>query len=381
MVTRIYSPFDARQEARATLAYNEGDLRRVLTLAQREGKPLVIRLGASFTLTKTITIPVELSGMALEGSPGIELRSAASPAIRIRGSNVRLRGFTMRAMATALDAIEITDAASYITMDDLTFMAAEDAAGAGYFARAVFVTGGTSIFVDVNRCVFQAERGIVVDSTALLGVSTVGYSYSMGAVAAFTAATPFNDIGLIPHYVGNVGMAVRSTSSSSISTGGRITDNFGCDITLGANTGRVAVTGNSFCAISTTASSGENRLAGNSDITSKALHSSDVDADAARAGAVTLGTAGPTVTVGDAGYLRLTFGAGSSGNVVLADGLFGGHRLTLFCVSYAGTATLPDSTASNVKLSAAWTPTADDTLSLIWDATDGNWIETSRSAN
>jgi hypothetical protein len=53
-----------------------------------------------------------------------------------------------------------------------------------------------------------------------------------------------------------------------------------------------------------------------------------------------------------------------------------GHRITL-CWSGANAGELLD--AGNHKLSAAWTPTDDDCLELIFDGTD--WLETNRSTN
>ncbi len=98
-------------------------------------------------------------------------------------------------------------------------------------------------------------------------------------------------------------------------------------------------------------------------------------------------TAGPTITVGNSSYIRLTLGASSSGNITLSDGVRDGQKLCIECISNGGSATLPDNTANNVRLSAAWTPatgapaTPFDTLTLHWNASDGNWIEDSRSMN
>jgi hypothetical protein len=86
----------------------------------------------------------------------------------------------------------------------------------------------------------------------------------------------------------------------------------------------------------------------------------------------------PTITVSAATFLRIDPGL-SAGNSSIDDGVAPGQHLTLMIVS--GTITLPDNTANNVRLSAAWTPGAFDTLDLIWDATDGNWIERARSNN
>lgn len=95
--------------------------------------------------------------------------------------------------------------------------------------------------------------------------------------------------------------------------------------------------------------------------------------------ATTLNTAGPTLTVANRTYVSLTLGASSSGNITLSDGLHSGQWLVIECAANSGTAIIPDNTANNVKLSADWNPTADDTLTLIWNGSD--WVELARSAN
>lgn len=95
----------------------------------------------------------------------------------------------------------------------------------------------------------------------------------------------------------------------------------------------------------------------------------------------TINAAGATLTVGSTSFIKLTLGASATGNITLSDGVQDGQHLVIKCVSNAGTAIIPDNTAQNVKLSADWNPTADDTLSLIWDSTDSNWTEMARSTN
>jgi hypothetical protein len=92
---------------------------------------------------------------------------------------------------------------------------------------------------------------------------------------------------------------------------------------------------------------------------------------------VTLNTANPSLTIGTATHIRLTLGASASGSITVVDGVQRGQQLVIECVSNAGTATIPD--GSNHQLSAVWNPTAQDTLSLVFNGTV--WVETARSVN
>jgi len=64
----------------------------------------------------------------------------------------------------------------------------------------------------------------------------------------------------------------------------------------------------------------------------------------------------------------------------LTNGYIDGQLLFLHFVTGGSTsAELADT--GNVKLSAAWTPVIDGTLTLQWDDLDSVWRETARSAN
>lgn len=101
-----------------------------------------------------------------------------------------------------------------------------------------------------------------------------------------------------------------------------------------------------------------------------------------------INSAGPGLVIGNESFMRLQFGASSSGNLTLHDGIADGQRLTLVCISYnaASTCVLPNSTSNNVKLSAQWltsgdTANIDNQIDLIWDAASSVWRERSRSNN
>lgn len=98
-----------------------------------------------------------------------------------------------------------------------------------------------------------------------------------------------------------------------------------------------------------------------------------------------------TLTVNNTSHLRLTSDNGTAANrdFILGDGRRSGQLLWIEWVGDSATAQgeLPNNTANNVRLNpalGAWTidNTAGKTYSnilLIWDNTDGNWIEVCRT--
>lgn len=185
------------------------------------------------------------------------------------------------------------------------------------------------------------------------------------------------------------------------------------------------------CTIDTSASTGNNRLSANSGFASKTIAATDIDDDAALQAAaissvganqialgnvlvggglvglsgvatanltsdgsgipqwtrkissspqsIALNTAGPTITPGDFSVYRVTHGASASGVVTIAAGT-GGQLLVLYFVSVAGTAVYTDG-SGNLQLSANFTPTSADTLTLIYEAGSSSWVEIARSVN
>lgn len=78
-------------------------------------------------------------------------------------------------------------------------------------------------------------------------------------------------------------------------------------------------------------------------------------------------------------YLDLSSNDAAAANrtIVLGNGTTAGQTLILSLVSNGNQAELADS--GNAALSATWTATANDTISLIWNGTV--WLETARSSN
>lgn len=86
------------------------------------------------------------------------------------------------------------------------------------------------------------------------------------------------------------------------------------------------------------------------------------------------------VTVGNVSHIILSSNDATATNrtFTLSNGLTDGHLLTL---EWSGTNAGEIVAATNIKLSATWTPTQYDTLSLIWSTNASAWLEKSRSAN
>lgn len=89
---------------------------------------------------------------------------------------------------------------------------------------------------------------------------------------------------------------------------------------------------------------------------------------------------GPSDTV------RVQFAAAMTLSAQMRRGRFDGQRVVLMCSANAGGASLVNVEANNVALDLDqpvddWTPSARDTLSLVWDSRVALWFEIGRAAN
>lgn len=95
---------------------------------------------------------------------------------------------------------------------------------------------------------------------------------------------------------------------------------------------------------------------------------------------LTLSTASPTLSPGASSYLQLSMTSGASGSITMdTSGATAGQVLIIEVVSNAGSATIPDSTLNNVRLTAAWNPIGGQTITLLFNGTF--WVETARANN
>lgn len=371
---RVYGPRDTRQDRAVRSVASEDELHAVLNqiTLKSDGREagVVINITRSFTFTRPVTISA--SGVAIRSNAflplTVDMDDSLSFVFKVDALPFSMEGLYLKSasesgleLVTVYYTIASTLFESMVTIRNCRFY--------NFVTPIIISPGGNPSFVDVSHNAFGIDNA-----------------------TPFTAIYLANAIGTV---VGNAPMELATGNIWRIQADGTTNrlnivgnDTGGGNVTV--NGDHVALVGNDLAGGSISCAGSNGGVGGYvvvaNDLGGGAISSSSADSLSegnigVAADAATLLGAGPTLTVRNQTYIRLTFDAGSSGNITLGDGGYHGQRLTLFCVSYAGSATLPDATAQNVKLSAAWTPTADDTISLIWDATDGNWIETGRSAN
>lgn len=87
------------------------------------------------------------------------------------------------------------------------------------------------------------------------------------------------------------------------------------------------------------------------------------------------------VTVGTSSYIELTSNISTAGTrtFTLSNGVYTGQLLFMQLTGSTTTVVADLADAGNLRLSAAWSGTGDDTITLIW--TGAHWAEICRSAN
>lgn len=277
---RFFGAWDARQEASGTLIYSEDDARRVLTQAATDATVRALIFADDFTITRTLTIPLECAGIEIYAAPGITIRgkTGADPVFDIQAPLVRMCGFDLISDGSSGSAIRIS-AALHVSVDHclvngIRFLT-KDGTTSPFFAKAVEIVNATVSYCEVSDCEFQTQMGV---TSASFTVSVLRCRRTTSF--SFTASSPFCTLDARPTYIGNSGMNVGVVGSIGL-PGGRVENNETCTITLGANISKVSIVGNSGATtIDTSASGGNNRLAGNSGVTTKTLHATDIDDDA-----------------------------------------------------------------------------------------------------
>jgi hypothetical protein len=281
MAPRAYGPWDARQERNAALAYSEDDLRRIITAALVARRAPVIVLAGDFDLTRRLTLPAALAGIAILGGPGrvLRWRGTTGPAVRIEASEATLQDFELQCLVSADVAITLEGGPDDVTIQrvDFTgasaihFVAAIQAVEAGPSDPAAVVSR-----LLVDGCGFQTEKAVIIDADAEIFDCTVR---ACRRITGVTASSPFCYVGGSPNFLGNSSMDVEASAGATASFG-RVHGNDDCNITIGANCSRVTITGNTGSAdITTTASDGLNRLAANTVAGSITLHATDINDD------------------------------------------------------------------------------------------------------
>lgn len=398
---RLYGSMDWREQRTRLPVFSEDDFRRALDIVVSRGATAA-SLGAAFGCeivicaplypTRGFTIPSQCNGLAIRSVGRVPIiPSGAIPflfevharAVTLRDLLVEQRGPTNYALIFAQTSS--TDSARNLLIEDCIVNADQ------FFVDAA----GTAPSVKMRDCQMAdvTTAGLpFIDSASTFGQVT---GCQMGATVA------------------KLGVKLEATAKAW-----RIVGNHGFASAAA-------------CTIDTSGSIGNNRLAANSGFTSIATAASDIDDDAALQAAaissvganqvalgnvlvggglvglsnvtaanltsdnsgmpqwtrkissppqsITLNTAAPTITPGDFSVFRVTHGASASGVVTIAAGT-AGQILVLRFVGVAGTAVYTDG-SGNLQLASNFTPTADDTLTLIYDSGSASWVEISRSLN
>lgn len=353
--SRAYPAISGRQQRIDREVSSVTEIRAALEVAAERRQPANLRLGCDVIITSPITIPSDVPRFQLNGSNAFRILFGAPIA-----AAVVIEGTATRALVNDVD-FEGTTAANICA----------------------------SLLSTTTTCNRLRLRNVGVENTTDLVDPTKTWSrlsaVDMRLAVDAGPAAPMNlrattDVGALArcvfvNCVGNCSVAITRGSGAVKLVS--FNDGFQTTSTLDTSL-CVAATANVFLG---------------ANFTSSTLRSSDfrigdenkvsVNPNGLSVGqsALTLNTTNPTLNVLNRSYILLTLGASSLGPIALSDGLFAGHLLVLQCVSNTGLALIQDNTASNVKLSADWIPTADDTLSLIWDASGSNWVELARSAN
>lgn len=86
------------------------------------------------------------------------------------------------------------------------------------------------------------------------------------------------------------------------------------------------------------------------------------------------------VTVGGRSYIQITGNSTPENRTItLSDGVLTGHVLSIHCTTAGGVNGVELADSGNCRLSATWSATLDDTITLIWSGSA--WIELARSNN
>lgn len=342
ILSRVFPPVAGRLNANETLVYNIAELRSVIAAAAVKSQALAIRLGGDILMSTGITVPATIPSFTLSGN----------------GTH----GF--KYIAAVDKVITIASDLTYVQLFDLSFES----------AAASVATTLVSCTVGLTTTRLRMAGLDVRNTTNLLDParnwSQVAVSdCALTGVAITDSGGGFISSGMFSHLTGTMSVAF-TTSGGNTFTGCR----GGSFDTATANNLNTAIS----CAFTSyTIGASDVILPGATisgivaQLTALAFTSNDR----------TLNSANPSLSIGNYSFVRVDIQAGATGNITLTDGVRNGQLLTIFVTSYAGTATIPDSTASNVRLAGTFTPVVRATLQLFWDSSDGNWIETSRSLN
>lgn len=388
MATRAFPRGVERLVRRATIVNSADDIRRVTTQCLADGTPCVLELGDNIVCSAGFTIPGGLKAFSVDGAQRfkfivsgdlpflfyakgaesddagpviisnttITVKSGAQLACVALVEQLPLSAYTIKTTSVTLQDVHV-DALDGATQRCTNLLALPAVAGFRFgIARLERVTTrGVLSLVDAGDS--SALWILTANVLGLGGDGDPGSLIGQGSGTASFVDSVFSqvsgeyEVNTGEFSTGNVWQALTSTLS-------------GATFTTNA------------------AGASQKQTLLRVDL-ARALSVGDVDLDNLNpaVSSVTLNTAGPTLTPGAASYVRVTHGAGASGNVTVSGaGAVDGRPVVLRFVSVAGAAVYTDG-AGNLQLSSSFTPTSNDTLTIVYDSTTGLWYEVSRSVN
>ena len=387
MVGPVFGGIGGRLNRQATPVASVADIRRAITKALHDDRPCVLTMSADIPMTSTLTLPGGLRAFSIDGGGrwSFILSGTIATAFNVLGAEgdngfpveftnlgLKLKAganiTTMFALAqyyapaaikalqgTTLQGVNINTSAASCTLNQL-------------FAHGTYTAGGDRYATfDLDNVSVDGD-GIagLMSSTDILAIwencriSRVVVKRQVAGPVAWIIGAP-----VAPAFKGHV--EVLSGLLDMNITTGSVMSLQDSPVYNYQNTG-----------------SGRCTLLRVATTLGRTLGANDVDLDAlsqSTIASVTLNSAAPTLTPGTASYMRVTHGASASGIVTVSGtGAIDGRPVILRFVTVAGTAVYTDG-SGNLRLTANFTPTSDDTLTIAYDSTTGLWYEVARSVN
>lgn len=377
---RAFDANAARLLRRATVVYSVDDIRRSITERLADGAPCVLEMGANITLTSTLTLPGGLRSFSIDGGGrwAFILSGTITTAFDVLGAEddngfpVEFANLTIRlkdgAAVGNLFALAQYDQFKATESTRSTALRSVDinAAAAGASIGAVLIQGAYTASLD------RPATAVVETVTMTGAVSALFSSYDANASWLYCVASNVfvNTTASLSLFLGSGSLRARFSTVKGLATLS-ITDN-----------SVVTITDSAITSITNNSTAGDGVVTISRTTGTRSIGYDDVDIDNLwQTGAATLNTAAPTLTPGAARYIRVTHGASASGIVTVSGvGARDGWPVILRFVTVAGTAVYTDG-SGNLQLASNFTPTSNDTLTLVWDSTTSLWYEIARSVN
>lgn len=380
MVGPVFGGIGGRLNRQATPVASVADIQRAITKALHDDRPCVLTMSANIAQTSTLTLPGGLRAFSIDGGGrwSFTLSGTIATAFNVLGAQgnngfpVEFSNLTIKLEAGATvanlfslsqyDEFKATESTRSTTLQSV----AVDASASGASLGSVLSQGNYTASLD-------RPATAIVDTMTISGaVSSLFSSYDSFASWLYCVASNVfvNTTSSLSLFLGSGSLRARFTTVKGTATLS-ITDN-----------SVVSISDSSITSITNSSAFGDGVVTISRTAGTRSIGYDDVDLDNLwQTGAVTLNSAAPTLTPGAARYIRVTHGASASGIVTISGtGARDGWPIILRFVTVAGTAVYTDG-SGNLRLTANFTPTSDDTLTIAYDSTTGLWYEVARSVN